>query len=88
MLTVRSLKVGAPLMVAFAAAALALVDPPSVWAASPTPAEPGIGDPRGGEGPSFVGDPVTAILIVLGIGIGSAVVTWAYVRQTRPKVGR
>ena len=59
--------------------------PSLVRAASPSPAAPG-GDPRSsGEGPGFVGDPATAIGLVLAIGLGSAIVTALYVRLTRPR---
>lgn len=59
--------------------------PSLALAATPSPAPPA-GDPRsGGEGPGFVGDPATAILLVLAIGLGSAVVTAVYVRLTRPR---
>ena len=41
------------------------------------------GDPRSsGQGPGLVGDPLTAILLVLAIGIGAAVATAVYVRLT------
>ncbi|MBA2373420.1 MAG: hypothetical protein H0V74_04350 [Chloroflexi bacterium] len=50
-------------------------------AASPSPRIGG--DPRSdGQGPGLVGDPVTAILIVLVIGLGSLVATLLYVRLT------
>ena len=50
-------------------------------AASPSPA-PG-GDPRSsGQGPGLVGDPLVALLAVLGIGVGAMVLTMAYVRLT------
>jgi hypothetical protein len=49
-------------------------------AATPEP----IGDPRSaGEGPGFAGDPGTAIIVVIAIGIASAVGTALYVRVTR-----
>ena len=52
-------------------------------AASPD-ASPGTGgDPRSsGQGPGLVGDPVTAILLVLAIGVGAALATAVYVRLT------
>lgn len=85
MLTARPLTVAALLIMALAASAVGLTDQPSVWAASPTPGEPGVGDPRSsGEGPGFVGDPQTAILIVLEIGLGSVLATALYLRLTRP----
>ncbi len=41
------------------------------------------GDPRSsGEGPGLVGDPLTAILLVLGIGLGTVLATLVYVRFT------
>ncbi len=41
------------------------------------------GDPRSsGQGPGLVGDPLTAILLVLAIGIGAAVATAVFVRLT------
>jgi hypothetical protein len=51
-------------------------------AASPTPATGG-GDPRSsGQGPGLVGDPLAAVLIMLAIGLGAALVTIVYVRLT------
>ena len=53
----------------------------SVLAASPTAATGG--DPRSsGQGPGLVGDPATAILVVVAIGVGTLVVTLLYVRLT------
>ena len=66
---------------------------PLVWivlahpllAASPSPGAPG-GDPRSsGQGPGLVGDPLVALLAVLGIGVGAMVLTMAYVRLTAPR---
>lgn len=52
-------------------------------AASPTPSAVAGGDPRSsGQGPGLVGDPLTAIALVLLIGIGTVVVTTLYVRST------
>jgi hypothetical protein len=52
-------------------------------AASPTPSAVVGGDPRSsGQGPGLVGDPLTAIALVLLIGIGTVVVTTLYVRST------
>ena len=52
-------------------------------AASPDPSSVVGGDPRSsGQGPGLVGDPVTAIVLVLVIGIGTAVGTALYVRAT------
>jgi hypothetical protein len=55
----------------------------TVLAASPD-ASPGTGgDPRSsGQGPGLVGDPLTAVLLVLAIGVGAAVATAVYVRLT------
>ena len=40
-------------------------------------------DPRSsGQGPGLVGDPATAILLVIGIGVATVVVTLLYVRLT------
>ena len=50
-------------------------------AASPEPSGVLGGDPRSsGQGPGLVGDPVTAILLVVLIGVGTAVATAVYVR--------
>lgn len=61
----------------------------AVLACSPTAASPSPsavaagGDPRSsGEGPGLAGDPLFAIVAVLGIGIASLVLTYAYVRLT------
>lgn len=53
-------------------------------AASPSPSAGAVGgDPRSsGEGPGFVGDPLSAIGVVLGIGLVSLVVTYLYIRLT------
>lgn len=55
-------------------------------AASPDPTlRPG-GDTRtSGGGPGLVGDPVSALLGVLGIAAASVIATLAYVRLTRPR---
>ncbi|MFL5649473.1 MAG: hypothetical protein ACJ77V_00845 [Chloroflexota bacterium] len=51
-------------------------------AASPTPA-PDAGDPRSaGQGPGLVGDPLFALVAVVGIGLLSVVATLLYVRLT------
>lgn len=52
--------------------------------ASPSPsAGPAGGDPQtSGEGPGLAGDPVIAIVAVLGVGLASLVVTYLYVRLT------
>ncbi|HET8785574.1 MAG TPA: hypothetical protein VFM38_08065 [Candidatus Limnocylindrales bacterium] len=52
-------------------------------AASPEPSAVVGGDPRSsGQGPGLVGDPLTAIVLVLVIGIGTALATAVYVRMT------
>jgi hypothetical protein len=54
-----------------------------VLAATPEASAALGGDPRSsGEGPGLVGDPVTAIVLVLAIGIGAAIATALYVRFT------
>ena len=51
-------------------------------AASPTP-ETVVGDPRSsGQGPGLVGDPLSAVLAVVVIGVGAVVATLVYVRLT------
>jgi hypothetical protein len=52
-------------------------------AASPEPSAVVGGDPRSsGQGPGLVGDPLTAVLLVLMIGVVSALATVIYVRMT------
>ena len=52
-------------------------------AASPSPTAGSGGDPRSsGQGPGLVGDPIFALLAVLGIGIASVAVTFLYIRLT------
>jgi hypothetical protein len=52
-------------------------------AASPDASGGTGGDPRSsGQGPGLVGDPLTAVLLVLAIGVGAAVATAVYVRLT------
>ena len=52
-------------------------------AASPSPTAGSGGDPRSsGQGPGLVGDPIFALLAVVGIGIASVAVTFLYVRLT------
>ncbi len=56
-------------------------------AASPSPSPAG-GDTRSpGEGPGFVGEPLLAIGVVVGIAILAVVLTIAYVRLTAPPPG-
>jgi hypothetical protein len=62
-----------------------LLMPAVVVAASPdvTPGAGGGGDPRSvGEGPGLVGDPLFALVLVVGIGIVAAGLTALYVRAT------
>ena len=55
----------------------------SALAASPTPSAAAGGDPRSsGQGPGLVGDPLTAIGLMLAIGLGAALLTTLYVRLT------
>lgn len=55
----------------------------TVAAASPSPSAVLGGDPRSdGQGPGLVGDPLTAIVLVLVIGLGAALGTALYVRAT------
>ena len=62
---------------------LSLLSPVAAWAASPSPDAGSAGDPRSsGEGPGFVGDPQTAILVTVAIGLASLVITTIYVRLT------
>jgi hypothetical protein len=55
----------------------------SALAASPSPSAAVGGDPRSsGQGPGLVGDPLSAIALMLVIGLGAAVLTTLYVRLT------
>jgi hypothetical protein len=55
----------------------------TVLAASPTPTAAAGGDPRSaGEGPGLVGDPLLAIVIVVGIGVVALAATLLWVRAT------
>jgi hypothetical protein len=55
----------------------------TVLAASPTPSSAAGGDPRSaGQGPGLVGDPLAAIVIVVGIGVVALVATLLWVRAT------
>ncbi len=66
-----------------AAPVLALVAVLPVLAATPTPTTELGGDPRSsGQGPGLVGDPLLAILVVVGIGLVALVATLLYVRMT------
>ena len=61
----------------------ALALPLAVLAATPVPTSAPAGDPRSsGQGPGLVGDPLTAILIVVAIAVLSVGATLAYVRLT------
>jgi hypothetical protein len=54
----------------------------TVLAASPNPSAGG-GDPRSsGQGPGLVGDPLTAVALVLAIGLAATLATIGYVRLT------
>ncbi len=60
-----------------------LAGPAVAIAASPEPTPVTGGDPRSaGEGPGFVGAPLFAILAVIALGVGTAVLTILYVRLT------
>ncbi len=59
---------------------------PLVLAESPNPTSVTAGDPRSsGQGPGLVGDPGTAIAVVLLIAVASILATAAYLRCTGPK---
>jgi hypothetical protein len=59
----------------------------AVLAASPSP-EVVVGDPRSsGQGPGLVGDPLSAVLAVVVIGVGAVVATLVYVRLTARRGG-
>ena len=56
--------------------------------ASPSPSGTTGGDPRSaGQGPGLVGDPATAVLLVLAIGLIAVAVTLLYVKATGGKRG-
>jgi hypothetical protein len=47
-----------------------------------------VGDPRSsGQGPGLVGDPLSAVLAVVVIGVGAVVATLVYVRLTARRGG-
>ena len=78
---------GRLVVMSVAMALVTLVSTPAL-AASPSAGAPG-GDPRSsGEGPGLMGDPLTAIVVVLAVGLASVIVTYVYVRvsagRTRP----
>jgi hypothetical protein len=83
LVAVVALVVGVICLVVGLAWALAGALTQTALAASPD-ASPGTGgDPRSsGQGPGLVGDPLTAVLVVLAIGVGAAVATAVYVRLT------
>ncbi len=67
---------------------LALLFVGTVVAASPSPSPVVGNDPRSpGQGPGLVGDPATAILLVLGIGLLTVAITLLYVKVTGGKRG-
>jgi hypothetical protein len=83
---ILALATGAALVVAallwWLAEAVVGIGVAAALAASPDPTlRPGT-DVRGGNTPGFVGDPLLAILGVLGLGIASVVATLAWVRWT------
>jgi hypothetical protein len=64
------------------------VAPAVAFAASPEASGVTGGDTRSaGEGPGLVGSPLVAIAIVALIGLGSAIVSYAYVRLTARRAG-
>ena len=78
------------------AVVLAIVLAPGAWlataaaalAASPSPTQAAIGDPRStGSGPGLVGDPLFAIGIVALIAVVALVATLLYVRATGGRRG-
>lgn len=74
------------LSAAMVATILTVVLPAVVLAASPSPSQPGAGDPRSsGQGPGLVGDPLTALIIVGAIALASIAATLAYVHLTRDR---
>jgi hypothetical protein len=80
----REVRRAVPPAVALIVAVLApaIVGAASALAASPSPGV-GVGDPRSsGQGPGLVGDPGLAILVVAAIGLGTVVITLAWVRLT------
>jgi hypothetical protein len=83
MLAVAALVVGLISLTLGIVWALAGAATGTALAASPAPSAVVGGDPRSsGQGPGLVGDPLSAIVLVLVIGIGTAVGTALYVRAT------
>jgi hypothetical protein len=75
-LVVRAVRRGVDLVV-WVVAAVPLL------AASPSPSAAPGGDPRSsGQGPGLVGEPLIALVGVLGIGLGALVLTLVYIRLT------
>jgi len=81
---IRSTRSRLSLAGTLARATILVLVPVLLVAASPSPSQPGAGDPRSsGQGPGLVGDPLTALIIVGAIALASVVATLAYVRITR-----
>ncbi len=60
-----------------------LVTAGTALGADPTATPETAGDPRSsGQGPGFVGAPLLAIGLVLGIAVVAVLATWVYVRMT------
>lgn len=79
-------RIGAAAIVAGLTFAMLVIG--TVAAASPSPSAAVGNDPRSsGQGPGLVGDPTTAILLVLGIGVVTVAVTLLYVKATGGKRG-
>ena len=79
----RSRPPGRLSLIAVAAAVSMTLIPSISLAASPSPGAESAGDPRSsGQGPGLVGDPATAIVAVLAIGLASVAGTYLYVRLT------
>lgn len=69
--------------------AVLLAVPAATLASSPSPTTAAAGDPRStGQGPGLVGDPLTAIVLVLSIAAVSLGATLLYVRATGGSAGR
>ena len=73
-------------LAATAAIALAAL-PGRVAAAEPSPTPLGGDLRRAGDAPGFVGDPLLAIVVVIGIALLAIVVTLAWVRLTGGRGG-
>lgn len=75
---------GTPAAATAAALVTLLVVASTALAGVPT-ASPAGGDPRSpGEGPGLVGDPLVAVVLVVGIGLFALLATLAWVRFTAP----